>query len=30
MPTGDILVIGTGSAGINAAYALEKTGLEYL
>ena len=29
MPTGDVLVIGAGPAGINAAYALDKAGLEY-
>lgn len=29
MPTGDVLVIGAGPAGINAAYALEQAGLEY-
>lgn len=29
MPSGDVLVIGAGPAGINAAYALDKAGLEY-
>ncbi len=29
MPTADVLVIGAGPAGLNAAYALEKAGLEY-
>lgn len=29
MPTGDVLVIGAGPAGINAAYALEQANLEY-
>lgn len=29
MPTGDVLVIGAGPAGINAAYALDKAGLDY-
>jgi len=29
MPTADVLVIGAGPAGINAAYALDKAGLEY-
>lgn len=29
MPTGDVLVIGAGPAGINSAYALEQAGLDY-
>ena len=29
MPTADALIIGAGPAGINAAYALEKAGIEY-
>ena len=29
MPTGDVLVIGAGPAGLNAAYALRQAGLEY-
>ncbi len=29
MPTGDALIIGAGPAGINAAYALERAGIEY-
>jgi len=29
MPTADVLVIGAGPAGINAAYALDKAGLDY-
>ncbi len=29
MPTGDVLVIGAGPAGLNAAYALDKVGLDY-
>ena len=29
MPTADVLVIGSGPAGINAAYALRKAGIEY-
>ncbi|MCY3781990.1 MAG: NAD(P)/FAD-dependent oxidoreductase [Chloroflexi bacterium] len=29
MPTGDVLIIGAGPAGINAAYALEQAGIEY-
>ncbi len=29
MPTADVLVIGAGPAGINAAYALEQAGIEY-
>ena len=29
MPTADVLVIGAGPAGINAAYALERAGIEY-
>ncbi len=29
MPTGDVLIIGAGPAGINAAYALERAGIEY-
>lgn len=29
MPTGDVLIIGAGPAGINAAYALDKAGIEY-
>ena len=29
MPSADVLVIGAGPAGINAAYALERAGVEY-
>ena len=29
MPTADVLIIGAGPAGINAAYALEQAGIEY-
>ncbi len=29
MPRADVLIIGAGPAGINAAYALERTGIEY-
>ena len=29
MPAADVLIIGAGPAGINAAYALEKAGIDY-
>ena len=29
MPSADVLIIGAGPAGVNAAYALEKAGIEY-
>ncbi len=29
MPTGDVLIIGAGPAGLNAAYALDQAGIEY-